>query len=377
MPRQEVFELHPDGWDSDPADECHRLSTLDYTAPLVHVNFALLFKLGDEQKKHVAWVLKRGLEIVLSQCRQLCGVVEQHRDGGLCLHKKKDSTVEFYVQWLDGAEDADKYPSFEELEAGHFTSQALGNLNTWCVPSMIYTESLEAHPSNRPKVAAFKANFIRGGMVFLMHNHHYSNDIMGWAGELHQLAENCAALWKNPRVPALPSWDPACLDLSRITRPDPPEDQRIDGPPQPSRDPDRRDGRPLLFHLSKSKTAELKRLASPEDGSSWISSYDAYQAYIWRVLSKHRAKLYKPDLSQNITYIVPVEMRRRFHDPPMPPRTQGNVIYINVNTQHPVPQITGEEVISTLPLPMLARYADPHGFITIFTRLSPTPPSAS
>ncbi|KAI1504817.1 hypothetical protein F5X99DRAFT_349835 [Biscogniauxia marginata] len=356
MPKQEVFDLYPAGWESDPPDELFKLSTLDYCVGQVFTNFALFFKLTDAEKPKIIPTLKRGLEVTLSQCRQLCGILEKHPDGGLCFHKKRESTVQFHVQWLDGPEDEGKYPTFDELEKRYFVSQALGDMETWCVSPMTYGEKPEAHPSSNPKGSAFKANFIKGGLVFLMHNHHFNNDIMGWAGELHQLAENCAAIWKSPDNPSLPLWDPACLNLSRITRPELPEDQQVDGPVPPLRHPDHRVGQWLLFHLTKSKTAELKRIASPEDGSYWISSYDAYMAYIWRILSKHRAKLFKPDLKQNLLWCEAVNMRKRFHDPPVPERLQGNVLSVQFSSQVPIPQLTAEEVISKAPLSELAWY---------------------
>lgn len=359
MGKQEIYDLHPTGWESDPPDEYFKLSTLDYCVGQVYTNYALFFKLSDTEKPKTIPVLKHGLEVTLSQCRQLCGVLEEHPAGGLCFHKKKQSTVEFHVQWLDGPEDEDKYPSFEELEERHFVSQALGDINTWSVAPMTYGEKPEAQPASRPKGSAFKVSFIRGGAVFMMHHHHYCNDIMGWAGELHQLADNCAAIWNAPNgtTPVLPPWDPSCLDLSRVTKPDLPEDQRVDGPVTPSRHPDHRTGQWLLFHLPRSKAAELKRLASPKDGSYWISTYDAYTAYIWRVLSKHRAKLFNPDSQQNhLLWGEAVDMRRRFRNPRVPERMQGNVVFVAISTSSPIPQPTVEEVISEAPLSKLAWY---------------------
>ncbi|KAF4470314.1 acyl transferase [Fusarium albosuccineum] len=357
MQRPQIFDLHPDGWESDPSDEFFKLSTLDYCISQVYTNFALFFKLSDEEKPKTIPVLKRGLEVTLSQCRQLCGSLEEHPDGGLCFHKRRQDTVEFHVQWLDGPEHEGTYPSFDELESRHFVSQALGDIETWCVPPMTYGEKVEANPVNTPKSSAFKASFIRGGLIFMMHHHHYDNDIMGWAGEMHQLAENCAAIWNCPNNPALPPWDPACLDLSRVTKPDPPEDQRVDGPVSPPlKHPDHKVNQWMLFHLPKSKTAELKRLASPEDGSYWISSYDAYMAHIWRILSKHRAKLFKPDLQAPLQWGEAVDMRRRFHDPPVPERIQGNVLFVAWSMQNPLPQLTAAEVISELPFTKLAWY---------------------
>lgn len=362
MGKQEIYKLHPTGWESDPADEYFKLSTLDYCVGQVYTNYALFFKLPDTQKPTVIPVLKHGLEVTLSQCRQLCGVLENHPDGGggLCFHKKKESTVEFHVQWLDGPEDEGLYPSFKELEERHFVSQALGDINTWSVPPMTYGEKPEAQPESHPKASAFKVSFIRGGAVFMMHHHHYCNDIMGWAGEMHQLADNCAAIWKaqnEGKALLLPPWDPSCLDLSRVTKPDLPEEERVDGPVTPLRHPDHKPGQWLLFHLPKSKAAELKRIASPTDGSYWISTYDAYTAYIWRVLSKHRAKLFNRDSAQkHLLWGEAVDMRRRFHNPGVPERMQGNVVFVAISTSSPVPQLTVEEVISEAPLSKLAWY---------------------
>lgn len=108
--------MHPAGWQSDPTDEYFKLSTLDYCVGQVFTNWALFFRVPDEAKPLAVSVLHRGLEKTLSQCRQLCGVLEEHRDGGLCFHKRQDSTVQLHVKWRDGPEDADKYPPFEELE---------------------------------------------------------------------------------------------------------------------------------------------------------------------------------------------------------------------------------------------------------------------
>ena len=220
---------------------------------------------------------------------------------------------------------------------------------------MTYGEKPEASPASHPKASVFKATFIRGGLVFVMHHHHYANDIMGWAGELHQLAENCAGIWKCPDNPTLPLWDPACLDRSIVTVPDPLEAQRVDGPVAPLRHPDHKPGQLLLlFHLPKSKAAELKKLASPADGSYWISTYDAFTALIWRTLTKHRAKVFNPDPKQPLIWGEAVDMRRRFHDPPVPSRIQGNIVAVAMSTQLPIPPLTVEEVISTAPLSRLA-----------------------
>lgn len=357
MPRKETFDLHPEGWASDPQDEFYRLSPLDYCVSQSYSAYCLFFKLPEADIPKIIQVLKRGLEITLSQCRQLCCVLEEHPDGGYCWHKTRDGTVQFHVQWLD----ENDCPSFDELEASYFATRALGDLDKWCVSPMTYGEKPEAQPVNNPKAAAFQANIVRGGLVFVMHHHHYSNDIMGWSSEVHQLADNCAALWKSVEDPDLPSWDAACLDHSRFMRDDVPEEQKTDGPETPLPNPDHKPCQWQLFHLPKGKIAELKKLASPEDGSYWISSYDAYTAFIWRLLSKHRSKIFGQYAQEEGPLLMgeAINMRKRIHNPPVPARIQGNVVFAALGNRNPTPQLTVKEVISEAPLTKLAWYCNP------------------
>ncbi|KAL4778832.1 transferase [Aspergillus varians] len=348
MPEEQIYHIHPLGWENDPEEERFKVSTLDYLSVQTYNNYAMFFRLADEDKRNAAEVLKAGLERTLSQARHLCGTMEKDPTGGHSFFKKKDSTVRLVVQWLD----SEDYPSIDEIEESHFSAVKLGDLNIWSVPPMTYGEKPEANPDNSPVVAAYKANFVRGGLVFIMHHHHYSNDIMGWAGLTHQLAENCYAI-KN-KTP-FPDWDPSNLDRSRITKPDPAEDVKVDSPPAPQRHPEQMTGISLLFHLPKSKAAELKSLATPQDGS-WISTYDAFSAFIYRNLTRVRAPVFKPDMSTSIFWMEAVDMRRRFHSPKVPPRLQGNIMSVAMGITAPVTQPTVSDVISEWPFWKLAAY---------------------
>ncbi|RYP69111.1 hypothetical protein DL771_006265 [Monosporascus sp. 5C6A] len=350
MPKQEIFNLHPFGWENDPETERFKLSTLDYLTVCTYNNYAIFFKLGDADKPKAAAILKEGLERTLSQIRHLCGTIEKDPEGGYAFTKKKDSTVQFIVQWLDSPED--NYPSIEDIHKANFGAPVLGDLNLWSVPPMTYGEKPEAHIDGSPVVAAFKANFVRGGLVFIMHHHHYSNDVMGWAGEVHQLAENCNAIVNKT---AFPDWDLANNDLSRLTKKEPAPDAYVEGPPEPHRHPDHVRGQSLLFHLPKSKAAELKKLAWPTDGS-WISTYDAFSAFMWRTLTRVRAPVFKPDMSSNLFWCEAIDMRRRMHNPKCPPRIQHNVMFLASSDSTPSPPPTVAEIISEWPLSKLASY---------------------
>lgn len=179
MPNQTTYELHPGGWEDDPEEERFKLSTLDYLVSRVYNSYALFFRIDQDADKHkIANLLKQGLSKTLSQARHLCGFIEKDQSGGHSFVKQKASTVQYVVQHLDGPEDEGKYPTFTELERNHFLTVALGRLDIYSVALMTYGEKQEAMLDNLPKVAAFKANFIPGGFVFMMHHHHAANDAM-------------------------------------------------------------------------------------------------------------------------------------------------------------------------------------------------------
>ncbi|TPX11651.1 uncharacterized protein E0L32_007630 [Thyridium curvatum] len=353
MPREQVYALRPFGWENDPEEERFKLSTLDYLTGCTYTNFFLFFRLRDDEKQHAIEVLRLGLERTLSQTRPLCGIIERDPQGGHSFVKKRDSTVKFVVQWLDGAEDADKYPSIDDLAKGHFRGTQLGDFDTWTVSPMTYGEKPEAHPDSKPVVAAFKANFVRGGLVLVMHHHHYANDIMGWAGEAFQVAENCYAVRHGTEFPP---WDvKACLDLSRLTKRDPAEGDKVDGPPPQVRHPEHTGAQSLLFHCPRSKAAALKDLARPQDGS-WVSTYDAFVAFVWRAITRIRAPAFAPDPGARLFWGEAVDLRRRLHSPPVHPRLQGNVMYAALSSMSAVPQPTVCELVSGWPLWQIARY---------------------
>ncbi|KAI1372418.1 acyltransferase [Hypoxylon crocopeplum] len=299
MPKTEDYRLYPLGWENDPEQESFRLSTLDYLAACTYNNYALFFKLDDgADKSKIAAVLKGALERTLAQARHLVGTIEKNEHGDHSFVKKKDSTVGFVVQYLDSPED--DFPSFSELEKAQFVSSKLGDkipVLSW--HGLTYGERPERHPDAHPFVSAFQANFIPGGLIFNMHHHHYANDVMGWASFAH-----------HPSVA-------------------------------------------LLLHLPKSKAAELKKLASPTDGS-WISTYDAYSAFLWRHLSKHRAALYNSPPEESSLWGEAINMRSRLN-PPEPERIQRNVFFASLTATAPT-KLTNAEVISEAPLPRIASY---------------------
>lgn len=356
MPRVKEFQLHPLGWENDPEKERFKLSTLDYFSTTTYTNAAIFFKLEDAEKPKAAALLKEGLERTLSQVRHLVGTIEKDNDGHHSIVRKKTSTVEFVIQHLDSPED--KFSSFAEIDQAHFLSPILGDINVLSNAPMTCGNKPEAHPDNSPALSSFKANFIRGGLILNVHTHHYTNGIGGWSAFVKQLADNCYAI---ANATEFPSFDLKCLDRSLygslgFDRPPISKDQQIEAPPRPPRNSQHRHSQALMFHLPKSRAIELKKAASPSDGS-WITTYNAVCGLMWRVLSKNRERLYKPGLAFKPIWAQGVSISKLFTDPPMPAQMQGNLQIDITSATSNVPQLTLAEIISEAPLSKLASYA--------------------
>ncbi|EAQ88402.1 hypothetical protein CHGG_05021 [Chaetomium globosum CBS 148.51] len=337
MPETEEYQLRPLGWENDPEVERLRFSSLDYLAACTYNSYALFFKLKDEERAKTLAVLKEGLERTLAQCRQLVGTIEKNDDDDdHSFVKKRDSTVKFVVKYF---EEEDDTPSMSDIERAHFASSSLGDTGRFVVEGMSYGEKPECLPSTKPVVSAFQANFITGGLIFVANTHHYSNDVMGWANFVYQLADNCNSI---VNLTAPPSWDSANLDATRFTASDFPSASKVDGPTSPERHPLLREHAALLFHLPKSKAEELKGLATPAGQYQtipWVSTYDAFSALLWRVITRHRVALYNPDLDETPTLI---EGR--------------NLFWVAISAKYPDP-LTIKEIASlgdAVPLSLLA-----------------------
>ncbi|KAK6086271.1 hypothetical protein SCUP234_02484 [Seiridium cupressi] len=154
---------------------------------------------------------------------------------------------------------------------------------------------------------------------------------------------------------APPSWDDEFMNRPRFTIPMVPFEERVDPPPMPQRHPDHLPCLQLIFHLPKSKAAELKRLASPTDGS-WISTYDAMAALWWRISIQTRVALYpKTDTSGPALFNEAIGMRKRV-DPKLPEKFQGNALNISKSMQQEK-QLTLADIISNdVPLSRVASH---------------------
>jgi hypothetical protein len=280
----------------------------------------------------------------------------------------------FVVQQHDSSDKT--FPTFDEIAASHFTSKAVGDIRMLSNPSMLFGERAEVHPDNSPAISSFKATFVPGGLIFNIHMHHWSNGLKGWVSFTKQLAENCHAVIHGTEPP---SFDAKCLDWSVFNMPPVPEHLQVDAPPRANRHPEHRPSQALLFHLPKSKAVALKKVASPDDGT-WISTYDAVCGFMWRTFSRIREPLYQPDPNFKPVWAQGVNMVKRWNTPALPDRLQGNSSFDIISSrQSAVPQLTLDQVTSTLPLSRLAAYSrqmtnivTPDMVLDTLRRLAPT-----
>jgi hypothetical protein len=345
----EHYQLHPTGYELHPEIEEFPLSTIDLTCVCTYNQYGFVFKLEEStDKTTLARLMKKGLEATLGQCRHLVGTIEKNETDEYIIVKKRSSTVPFAIQWMDSPSSQAK--SFEEMCRLHFSGKAFGDKTNIGIEGMTFGSPCDLNSS--PAVSGFKLNFIPGGMILSIHHHHYTVDVRGTHSFIKQWAANCKAIFKGTSPP---SWDDAFMDRSLFITPPPSIEESLEPPPMPQKHPDHLSCYQLIFHLAKSKVAEIKRMATPTDGS-WISTYDAMIALWWRISTRTRLAFYpKTDLTSKALFFEAVTMRHRL-EPPLPEQLQANCLNIGSSNQlEERQQLTLSEVMSDeIPLSRLA-----------------------
>ncbi|TLS20738.1 uncharacterized protein PpBr36_10967 [Pyricularia pennisetigena] len=275
-----------------------------------YTNYAVFFRLGDEEKCRAVQLLGSGLERTLAQTRHLCGTIEKDVQGGYSFVKRRESSVQVVIHNMDPNAGN---PTLDDLEKGHFGGESMKDVKLWSIPRMTWGERPEADPENRPAVSAYQINLCVGGLVLVVQAHHYALDAMAYSEKM------------------------------------------VDSPPAPERHPDHLEQQAVLLHLPKSKAAELKRLATPE-GDSLVSTYDASCAYLWRVLTKVRADLYMPSRDTVLWWGEAVNLRPRLHSRPLAQRLMRNALSCAFSDTTSVSPLTVAEVVDKAPLSKLACY---------------------
>lgn len=186
-----------------------------------------------------------------------------------------------------------------------------------------------------------------------------SNGLGGATAFWEQLADNCFSIYHST---APPSFDTRCLDRGLFGVPGFPNSKSVpstgtqtDAPPRGLRNLQHKPSQFIMFHLPKSKAALLKAAATPSNGGR-VSTYNALCALLWRVLTRLRIPLYKPDPSYKPLWAQGVSLKKLLTDPPIPARMQGNLQFDISSEMSTVPALTVAEIVSTAPLSRLATY---------------------
>ncbi|OAA77941.1 Transferase [Akanthomyces lecanii RCEF 1005] len=368
----QVYRVHPSGY-PNISQQRFKLSTNDLlNRKPVYVPVCLFFRAPDESKHDTTQLLVAGLERTLRQCRFLAGTIERDKAGDYYILSRQEGTVDFIHNRLDHDETGQlAFASYDSLEANHFLIPNCSDKAHLRVQTLPYGQG-SADPGHSPPVIGVQANLIPGGIALAIHFHHWAMDYCALAGFVHQWAGNTYAL--TCHVPG-PELSPACLDRSRLlckshiaTDAQVTNDEKapvqaevavadsalVDSAVDPT---ENLSISVCLFHLSKSKAEALKVLVTSEAGldSCRISSYDAFVALWWRVLTRTRAKFQRlHSLDAVADFTEAVNLRRKLV-PPLPDRYLGNAVLFatSATQQH---KLTLADVMESASLGTIATY---------------------
>ncbi|GAD98959.1 hypothetical protein NECHADRAFT_46286 [Paecilomyces variotii No. 5] len=352
MGRKEVYRLKPSNYTDLPESESIPLSTNDYATAPNFLQFGLYFSIPDDgDRANVMNSLKASLEETLNQCRHLTGTIQSNENGDYSIVIRNEDTVKFVIHWLDRSEDGSaNFPSYADLEKSDFASATIGDVTALWLEE-IASGAVSPSPDSNPLLLGVQANLISGGLVLVIHYHHWALDFTGFASFVRQWSDNSHALASGTPAPKL---DPACLDRSLLNRHSKlAQHERVDAQPIPPAHRGYLAGSLLLFHLTRSKAEKLKNLATSEAGPR-ISTYDAFIALWWRLLSKHRAQTYQADIRRPAVLFEVINIRNRV-TPPLPERYMGNAVLL-ASSESQTDKLTVKEVIEDASLSKLAAY---------------------
>lgn len=334
----QIYRLRPSGY-PDITVQRFRLSTNDLLNPSpVYVPVSLFFSVPDQHKHSTIQLLIAGLRKTLAQCRFLVGTIEMDRRGEYCIVSRRESAVDF-IQHVPDQDTPGQvpFPSHETLEANRFCIPDYSDMARLRVQALSCSQN-SAAPENKPPVIGFQVNFIPGGIILSIHFHHWAMDYCAFAAIVQQWAGNTYALTHHGPYPDIA---PACLDRSRLLRTSDfsTESHAIHHEPVPVHaDAATADLIPelaqtssvsvYLFSLRRSKAEALKAsvIAAAGGESCRISSYDAFIALWWRVLTRARAKFHSSEnLSAPADFVEAVNIRRKL-EPPLPDGYLGNAV---------------------------------------------------
>lgn len=329
------------------------LSAVDYVAPPMFNCWCLFFEMGSLQKCHITDSLRFGLESAITQSPWLAGTIQEQLQSGYGIAVNQDSSVTFVVQHLDGQDN--NFPSF-----GHFKKNGFRVENSH-VREILWLSSMKGGTIKRPEagMVVFGAcvSFLKGGYVLAIHTHHSTADGSGVASIIHQWAECICNMIHGKAIEPV---DRAAIDRSALAISLPAPRNKIIEQPSPVSGPKGHPMTPkvkkqLIFHLPYHRAVELKKMAVVKGGIN-VSTYDAFVALWWRLITRHRQRKYGEDPRTMAVFHEAVDMRSKLVEPLRVPLTyQGNCWARGVSSNLPsYDQLTLSQVSSESPLSQIA-----------------------
>ncbi|KAK8009450.1 hypothetical protein PG991_012001 [Apiospora marii] len=314
------------------------LSDMDHTMPKIYVQIAEIFELPpNADRDGIVQNLTQGLAFALGQYPVMAGVLRMDASNGrMWVTKKEDSTVGLFVK--DASAPKADLPSFEYLEANDFPVQLIDGHKV--LPRIVTEKQLfsplgENADDDATVISTFQITFIEGGLILAAAIHHNCSDGPGCNGFLTTWAENSAAASRGEPFKPI---DAANTARDQLSAPKPSAErwQELDGkfpvlknlgapPPAPPPDFVMPNLKIRMWHVSRSRAAELKAACAQADADEWVSTYDCIMALFWKTITRAKLPFLKPAMSKEVIMAHAVNTRSML-EPPLPDRFLGNAV---------------------------------------------------
>ncbi|KAJ4259000.1 hypothetical protein NW762_008088 [Fusarium torreyae] len=311
MARRQI-NVRPQGVETEGHDEIIQLSDLDHLMPKLYVHMIEIFELpADSSKDSIVGSLVKGLERTLADYAILSGTLHFDNDSKCIVVKRQpDSSFALHIK---EASPEDVAP-FAVLDKHDFPVHLLDSPKV--LPPLLVAPHFPVPAADisavGPAVGGAQITFIEGGLILGLAITHqvcdgpgFENLLTAWARHTFS-AKNGEKLngldVSKSEIPSrgiLTSKDRPRLtpeDLEKLGAKFPTMKLR-DGPPAP---PPADFKMPVvktrIWHFPKSKLQILKSQCSAGlEPGTWISTYDALLATMWRATVRAKSSLLKPD----------------------------------------------------------------------------------
>ncbi|KAF7536037.1 hypothetical protein G7054_g4908 [Neopestalotiopsis clavispora] len=353
---------------SGGSDEVLQLSDMDHCMPKLYVQMIEIFELPEtteEERKSIVDNLVKGLQRALFDYPILTGTLHFDNEAKRIVVKRRpDSAMTLHIR------EADDIPSFSVLDKYDFPVHILDS--TKVLPRQFVAENFiptygKDISSGGPNVAGAQVTFIKGGLILGLAIPHQVCDGPGFEAFLNAWSRfSFAATTAKGADPDwlgdLPAEVPDRSIMTAKERPQLtaeelegfvakfPTIKMRDGPPAP---PPADFKMPVvktrIWHFPKSKLQELKEKCSVGlEPGTWISTYDALLAIMWRATVRAKSPLLKPSVDAPSKAVHAVNARGRAAQN-INERYIGTAITIPISKLLTVGQVLGD-LDATLPI---------------------------